>query len=459
MGCSMTKGLPSNLPPASRLLSRLARDTSGNVMAMIAAALFPLLALVGGGIDMGRGYLAQSRLQQACDAGALAARKRLGTTVAVDSDVPSEAAEAGQRFFNINFRDGAYGTRDRSFQLILEQDFSITANASVNVPTTIMAVFGFTELPISVSCTSQINMANTDIMMVLDTTGSMNRTNSGDSQTRIQTLRDVVKGFHAQMEANKGPTTRIRYGFVPYSTNVNVGHLLRDEWLVDEWSYNFREAVQSPLMEEVPIYEYDEQRIRGTKSVGSTYLADSCPGGRFSADMYDYDPDDGGWEVEYWYYSGQTYEGTPVDDAVEVTPVRYSGYRFKKMRRQIGTEWQYVARWLYDNIDVDLGFLADSNSVLLPFGGSPGATVDVSASFRGCIEERDTYEIANYDNVDLERALDLDIDLVPDPNDPATQWRPMLNELSYIREILLNGRGQLTPGPVLTDEEFVNAYW
>ena len=39
-----------------------------------AFSLIPILAMIGGGIDMGRGYLSQSRLQQACDAGVLAGR-------------------------------------------------------------------------------------------------------------------------------------------------------------------------------------------------------------------------------------------------------------------------------------------------------------------------------------------------------------------------------------------------
>src|SRR5690606_34922109 len=37
--------------------------------------------------------------------------------------------------------------------------------------------------------------------------------------------------------------SRSRYGFVPYSTNVRVGHLLRDEWVTGTWSYQSREQV------------------------------------------------------------------------------------------------------------------------------------------------------------------------------------------------------------------------
>ena len=65
---------PSRAPDG--LFARLARDAAGNTLAIVAASIAPILAMVGGGVDMGRSYLAESRLQQACDAGVLAARKK-----------------------------------------------------------------------------------------------------------------------------------------------------------------------------------------------------------------------------------------------------------------------------------------------------------------------------------------------------------------------------------------------
>jgi hypothetical protein len=130
---------------AQGFLRRLAADRAGNTLAMLAAGLFPLLALVGGGIDMGRSYLAQSRLQQACDAGVLAARKKLGSAVVTTGEVPGDVALIGNRFFNINFRAGAYGSENRDFQMTLEPDLAITGNASVDVPTTIMNLLGQAE--------------------------------------------------------------------------------------------------------------------------------------------------------------------------------------------------------------------------------------------------------------------------------------------------------------------------
>src|SRR5260221_14085604 len=99
---------------ARGFLAKLAGESSGNTIAIVAAAIAPLLAIVGGGIDMGRGYLSESRLQQACDAGVLAARKKLGSSVVTDGLVPDAVATAGNNYFNTNFRTGAYGTVNRN---------------------------------------------------------------------------------------------------------------------------------------------------------------------------------------------------------------------------------------------------------------------------------------------------------------------------------------------------------
>ena len=53
----------------------------------------------------------------------------------------------GNKFFNLNFRNGAYGTANRAFTMTLEADYSISGVATVEVPTTIMKLFGFNEIP------------------------------------------------------------------------------------------------------------------------------------------------------------------------------------------------------------------------------------------------------------------------------------------------------------------------
>ena len=84
-------------------MSRLARSQKGNVVAIVAAAIIPLAALIGGGLDMGRAYMARARMQQACDAAALAGRRAMTTS----SMTAANITEA-RKFFDFNFPQGTF---------------------------------------------------------------------------------------------------------------------------------------------------------------------------------------------------------------------------------------------------------------------------------------------------------------------------------------------------------------
>jgi len=449
-------------------LTRLARDRAGNTFAIIAASAAPLLALIGGGIDLGRGYLSQSRLQQACDAGVLAARKKLGSAAVVEGNVPTAVNDVGQRFFDLNFRDGAYGTEDRNFEMALESDYSISGTATVKVPTTIMAIFGNREMDIAVDCVAKLNYSNTDIMMVLDTTGSMNQTITGDTLSKINTLKSVVKNFHAQLEGNKAAGTRLRYGFVPYSTNVNVGYLLKSDWMVDKWSYNGRNAIPFGMKTQTRYVE-TKTTVSGSYSEIAAYDDASCPVSDATITVLSSSTADDGTQTGQTKVNGTAYfcSYNPTTGVVSVSGTSYSDYVYDWTRTPSGTESVDKYWWQYKAIKVDVspfkGATGDDvmagGSIHLPLGVSPSLFPDlVELKFSGCIEERDTYEITDYDNVDLDRAMDLDIDRVPDPTDEATQWRPMLHWLSYVRELNEYASGTYRTNTVVTSNELFNAY-
>ena len=61
-------------------LRSLLHDRTANTIVISAAAMIPLMAMVGGGVDASRYYMTASRMQAACDAGALAARRAMTTS-------------------------------------------------------------------------------------------------------------------------------------------------------------------------------------------------------------------------------------------------------------------------------------------------------------------------------------------------------------------------------------------
>lgn len=463
------------LEPRAGVLSRLARDKSGNVMAMVAASMFPMIALIGSGIDMGRGYLAQSRLQQACDSGTLAARKRLGSSAVVSGVIPDDVAETGQRFFNINYRDGAYGSENRDFVMTLEEDYSISGVATVDVPTTLMSVFGFEEVEISVDCTSNLNFSDLDVMMVIDTTGSMRLTNSGDTVSRLDAVRQVISDFHTLIESSKSPEAEVRYGFVPYSTNVNVGHLLQDEWVTESWTYQSREAgtvttsvyehytgwtnwtyVSGDRTAATEVNRYTATRYPGTPPAGNSGDQVSvgtdgyyrCEGTQpsntfgYTEEMLSETTEtvtnpDGERKVQVWE---RTNNGTRYWTSIQgQTCIVYSdtSTNYLETFDRIWEPRRRTSRpWIYDALTFDMS--------------------NWRAQTDGCIEERSTYEITDYDNVDFTRALDLDIDLIPNSGDPDTQWRPMNADDIYVRSIDSSGNGDFTVAQVTTTSNYAD---
>jgi hypothetical protein len=460
----------TRLAPFSHLLlsgfiRRLARDRKGNTLALIAAAIAPLMAMVGGGIDMGRSYLAQARLQQACDAGVLAARKRMGSQAAVTGEIPQQAGEMGARFFNVNFRDGAYGSSERSFAMTLEEDYAVSGTATADVPTTIMQIFGFTDVPIRVECSAQINFSNTDVMMVLDTTGSMAQTNPGDSSPRIEVLRSTVRSFYAQLAAATGPGTRIRYGFVPYSTNVNVGSILDDDWVVNQWTYQSRVLNTTTTTAGTTTYNANWQDISGTatSALYQTYSATyHAPATETGSATYSCDTAAPANTV--------TTTTTLVSTTTEPFAGPPAGTRTIRHYRRVIDGVSYslsgsgttcrITKATYSALTQEYDQITDPvNRSSTQWLYKP-VTMDVSnwrTASNGCMEERDTYPITNYDDVDLERALDLDIDLVPTAGDARTQWRPMYPSVIYDRAMRWNGTGSFSKSEVATTEDYVNA--
>lgn len=234
-------------------LTRLASDRSGNTLAMATAGIVALMGMIGGAVDMSRSYMVQSRLQQACDAGALAARKAMSGETLTDDN-----KNVGYRFFDFNFPAGTLGATLTSRTYSQPTSSMGTPQAVVNgtivagVPTTIMRAFGNETLDLTVRCSSKMEIQSADVAMVLDVTGSMTTnmliSSSGTAtEDRINALHKAVRAFYTALGPGQAggdmSRGRIRYAFIPYGTVVNVGHLLDQDQMVDSYTYQSREAV------------------------------------------------------------------------------------------------------------------------------------------------------------------------------------------------------------------------
>lgn len=155
---------------SSGFLQRLRRDVAGNVMLITAAMMMPILAFSGCAVDAARLYFVKMRLQQACDAGVLAGRKFMtGTGASLDATASSQATA----FFNNNFRSGLFGASAVNFTPAKTNEGQVSGAAQATVPMAMMTIFGIPAQQLSVTCEARFDVADVDIIFVLDTTGSM----------------------------------------------------------------------------------------------------------------------------------------------------------------------------------------------------------------------------------------------------------------------------------------------
>jgi Flp pilus assembly protein TadG len=266
------------------ILSRLRKDTSGVALYMYAIGLVPIMASAGIGFDIGRAYLVRSKMQQACDAGAIAGRRSMAGLTIKDND-----KKEAERFFRANFQNGLLGSKPidsyssaspNRIQVWQSDSGQLYMSAKTTVPTTLVSQFvGDKDVDVSVKCLGEEFFVNTDIMLVLDTTGSMNcavdaeptcgpnfestfksqprpdnttynmnpLSKMGLMRSAIKTMYNDLEPIQKKLEA-KG--LRMRIGWVPYSTNVQVGHLIAGKstsYIKSSYTYTYPDGTTANL--------------------------------------------------------------------------------------------------------------------------------------------------------------------------------------------------------------------
>lgn len=450
-------------PGAHRLrgfLASLVRDARGNTLAIMAAALIPLAGMVGGGIDMSRLYITKTRLQHACDAGALAGRKAMGGGVwSQSSYAPRTAAE---NFFDANFQTGAYGSTalTRSFA---EANGKVTGTVSATVPMTLTRVIGTTSETLTVTCDAAMSLPNTDIMFVLDTTGSMgSKAVSTDSKTKIQALRSAVKCFYESVaqrntsetctnSAGTGGVTsvQVRFGFVPYATNVNVGKLLPTQYFADDWPYQSREKI-SVAATNATWTQSGSPAVTSTTTTLTNVPSNQCNNTSLMAYGSTSETINGNSRqvttISYTAISWSSKKSGSCKTTKKTTKTTFTGTP--------GTNAYNT--WHYSLINQDVSDLKNgtnwNSSFVAPIGaGFTNKTI----YWEGCIEERDTVRALSYDPIPAD-ANDLDIDLVPNAGDDSTLWGPALPDMIYTRQDTGGGSSTWNLADITTTTEYVN---
>lgn len=245
------------------MLRQLWKDTRGNTLAIFAAALVPLIVVVGSGLDLSFAYMAKAKLQNACDAAALAGRQSM------DGNSWTTANEdEAHKFFDFNFPSGMMGAQSLQFSIAKDpnDENQVSGTASAVIPTSLMHIFGYDNIPITAACDAKRDLGHNDVMLVLDTTGSMNYAPSIGGDTKIVRLRNAASGLYRALD-DSGAGSITRFGIVSYSHTVNVARQLRNRDILKDQLHTGGEFTW---------YECDSNGyyIWNCKSDGKTYTSE-----------------------------------------------------------------------------------------------------------------------------------------------------------------------------------------
>lgn len=420
------------------LLRKIARDRSANVLAIGAASIIPLVGVIGGGVDASIAYLAKSRLQQACDAATLAARKKLAGSKVTAGVIPSDIVDTADGFFETNFPAGMYGTQNVNYTLSAGTATQMNGTASVDVPTTLMRVFGKDKISLDVSCSAELNLPNIDVVLVLDNSGSM-------SGTRIQGLRDAVFSFYDEVMGAAPTGTRIRIGLLPYNTSVHAGPMIMAQdpaYIANTYTYQSREAIFDLVGNDDGVEEGDvlteefstELLPRNSVRLGSTNSAhyhwnetnknkeDQCLAysGTYTVGDVTWIISNPDWKKNYFPKNDKKYKAACMADIRKVT---YATEGKPETFSKVFREYEYKP------MSFATGAFKTGAKVTTPTGVL-GA--DVESTWNGCIVEAQTVAATTYDPIPA-GAFDMDIDLIPSSSSPATLWAPLWNKITFDR--------------------------
>jgi Flp pilus assembly protein TadG len=169
-------------------------NQNGQVAVLVGVLLLVLIGFVGISIDSGRAYGVKAKLNSAVDAAGIAAARALAEG-ASDSIRIENAKSAANNFYLANFPAQYLGAVPVSpvVSVIHNPDgyWQVDVAGSANMPLTFMSIFGFTDVP--VAATGQTIRRDLDIVLVMDTSGSLGPPTS--SLTTLDTLKSAAVNF------------------------------------------------------------------------------------------------------------------------------------------------------------------------------------------------------------------------------------------------------------------------
>lgn len=186
-------------------LQRWQRDECGTIAVQFAVMLIAVLVLAGAAVDFSRQETLSQELSASIDATAIAAAR-----FAMDNSDEEAIKTYAKEFLSGSFKGGTLAKTD-----VIFAEGSITIDAQVELPTTILALASIDKFTVNATTTAEfVTSKSIEIALVLDTSESMR----GDP---LAALQDAANGMIDTIIVDNAEHTKM--AIVPFNNFVNVG--------------------------------------------------------------------------------------------------------------------------------------------------------------------------------------------------------------------------------------------
>ena len=209
----------------SAALDAFRRADRGNVAILLGLTIVPAVGMTGAAVDFSRSNSVKAGMQTALDATALMLAKE--AAVVGQAQVNAHA----QTYFNSLFQRPDVKNVTANAVYSPGGTSSLIVNASAQVPTAFMKMFGYDSVTVNGSATAKWGNSRLRVALALDNTGSMS------SDGKIGALKTATNNLLTQLEAIAANNGDVYVSIVPFSKDVNLDPANYQEPWIDwtEW--------------------------------------------------------------------------------------------------------------------------------------------------------------------------------------------------------------------------------
>jgi Flp pilus assembly protein TadG len=223
----MRRGFRSRSGHVAHFGRRFRKDEAGAVIVLVALALLPILAAVGGALDYARISSFRSRLEGAADATALMVARRI-----ILEDTKPAVSEVDS-FLKANLRASDSESLDvPTLDTSVRRIVKLTASGTIEM--TFMTIFGFSSFVVSAASQVEWGPKEVEVAISLDTSNSMNSTDVYPS--RFAFTKSATQGLLLGLRnllLNNNSVGDVRVALIGWDTDVLIAKpAVRPAWLL-----------------------------------------------------------------------------------------------------------------------------------------------------------------------------------------------------------------------------------